>query len=79
MTFMSEIHRIGATFWLRLVQSLNAIAMTLLGGLLLVHESYPSVITGAIAKLPPAIGIPLIFLFGLLVHYALRRAKKVIQ
>jgi hypothetical protein len=73
---VSRLHDIGAHAWLVFVQSLNWIAVSLLGGVAVVHEAYPSIISGAVAKLPPVIGIPAILAFGVLVHYALRRAKK---
>jgi hypothetical protein len=79
MSLWQKLCRVGAVAWLRIVQSLNAIAMSLLGAAIVVHQAYPQIISGAIAKLPPMMGIPLIFAFGLIVHFAIRRAKKEIQ
>lgn len=73
---LQRLHDIGAMAWLRFVQSLNWIAVSLFASVAIVHQAYPGVIAAAVGKLPPALGIPLIFAFGLLVHYALRRAKK---
>lgn len=73
---LQRIHDVGALAWLRLVQSLNWIAVSVLASVAVVNESYPGVISGAVGKLPPWLGIPVILIFGLLVHYALRRAKK---
>jgi hypothetical protein len=76
MGLLNRIHEIGTRAWLRFVQSLNWIVVSLLTSVAVVHEAYPSVIAGAVGKMPPLLGIPLILAFGLLVHYALRRAKK---
>lgn len=73
---INRIHAIGAHAWLVFVQALNWIAVSLLGGIVVVNSAYPGVISGAVAKLPPAVGIPAILIFGMLVHYATRRAKK---
>lgn len=77
MTILFErIHEIGTRAWLRFVQWLNWIVISLAGSLIVVHETYPQVISGAVGKMPPWVGIPAIILFGALVHYAIRRAKK---
>lgn len=73
---LDRIREAGALAWLRFVQALNWIMLSFGAALLMVHQVYPSVITSAIGKLPPAAGIPLIFGFCLLVHFALRTAKK---
>lgn len=72
---VQKIHDIGTRTWLRFVQALNAILISLAGAAVVVNQAYPGVITGAINKLPPALGIPLLFVLGFLVHYSLRRAK----
>lgn len=72
---LERVRAIGARAWLRFVQALNLIAVSLLGGVVVVNQAYPGVIAGAVQKLPPIVGIPLIIGFGILVHYALRRAK----
>lgn len=73
---LERIHAIGAHAWLRFLQGLNVAAVALLGAAEVVNASYPGVISSVVGKLPPAIGIPTIFVFGALVHYAARRAKK---
>lgn len=73
---IDRVHDVGALAWMRFVQALNWIVISLLGSALVVHQAYPQLISSAISKLPPIAGVPLIFAFGLIVHYALRRAKK---
>lgn len=73
---LQRIHDIGAVAWVRFVQALNWIAASLLASVLIVHQTYPSLISGAVAKMPPWLGIPAIILFCAVVHYALRRAAK---
>ncbi len=73
---IQRVHDIGAIAWLRFVQALNWIAISLFGSVVVVNQAYPGVIAGAVSKLPPLLGIPVIIVFGVLVHYALRRAKK---
>jgi hypothetical protein len=74
-SLLERIHEIGTRAWLRFVQALNWIMISVAGSVIVVHETYPQVISGAVGKMPPWLGIPAIFAFGLLVHYALRRAK----
>lgn len=73
---VDRLHDIGALAWLKFVQALNWIAVSLFGSILVVHQAYPGVMAGYVSKLPPTLGIPLIIGFGLIVHYAIRRAKK---
>lgn len=73
---LERLEAVGQHAWLTFLQSLNGIAMALLGGVVIVHQAYPQLIAGAISKLPPQIGIPLIFAFGIIVHFALRSAKR---
>lgn len=75
---LQRIHDIGAVAWLKFLRLLNALVAVALPSLLIVHQAYPSVITSAIAKLPPAAGIVAILIFCLLVHYALRRSIKAV-
>lgn len=75
MGLINRLHEASATAWLRFLEWVNGIAIALVGAIVVVHQAYPQVIAGAVGRLPPIIGIPLIFGFGLLVHYALRRAK----
>ena len=71
-----RIHADVTRAWLVFVQSINAIAMALLGGALIVHQTYPDVLRGLLAGLPPQVGAACLFAFGAIVHWALRRAKK---
>jgi hypothetical protein len=73
---ITRIHDIGTRAWVRFVQALNWIAVSLLGSAVVVNEAYPGVIANAVQKLPPWLGIPVIIIFGVIVHYALRRAAK---
>jgi hypothetical protein len=73
---IQRIHDIGAVAWVRFVQALNWIAVSLFGGIVVVQQAYPGVIANAVQKLPPWVGIPAILIFGIMVHYALRRAAK---
>lgn len=73
---LQRIHDIGARAWLQFLQSLNWIMVSLLGGAYVVNETYPDVVRSQIAKLPAYVGIPAILIFGVIVHYAARRAKK---
>jgi len=73
---LQRLHDIGVVAWVRFVQALNWIAATLMASALIVHQTYPTIISQTIAKMPPLLGIPAIIAFCALVHYALRRAAK---
>lgn len=73
---VQRIHDIGLIAWLRFVQALNGILVTLLGAALVVHQTYPGLIAQMVGKLPPIIGVPVIIAVGVLIHFALRQAKK---
>jgi hypothetical protein len=73
---VQRIHDIGVIAWVRFVQALNWIAVSLFGGVVVVNQAYPGVIANAVNKLPPWLGVPAIMIFGIVVHYALRRAAK---
>jgi hypothetical protein len=75
---LQRIHDIGAMAWLKFLRALNALVAVLLPTVLLVHQAYPSVITGLVAKMPPLVGIAAIAAFCLVVHYALRRSIKAV-
>lgn len=75
MKLLQWIHDVGTRAWLRFVQALNWILISLAGSAIVVNSTYPGVISSAVNKLPPAVGIPLIILFGAIVHYSIRRAK----
>lgn len=76
MNPLDRIDDIAAMAWLRFVQALNGLLVTLLGAALVVHQAYPNLIAQMVGKLPPAVGIPVIILVGILIHFALRQAKK---
>lgn len=61
---------------IRVVQSLNGVAMAILGGALIVHQTYPDIVRQLLEKLPPSLAAAGLFAFGVAVHLALRRAKK---
>jgi hypothetical protein len=72
---IDKIQAAGARAWLTFIQQLNAIVMAAFGSAIVVHSTYPDVIRQLLSKLPPAIAAVCLFLFGFVVHYALRRAK----
>jgi hypothetical protein len=72
---LQRIRDIGFMAWIRFVQALNVILVSLLGSALVIHQAYPGLVAGMIGKLPPAVGVPAIILLGVIIHYALRRAK----
>jgi hypothetical protein len=74
--WMEELRNAGVHAWLVFVQSINGIAMAVVGGALVVHETYPDVIRGLLSKLPPVWAAVLLFVFGAVVHWGLRQAKK---
>jgi hypothetical protein len=73
---LARIQDLGALAWVRFLQSLNAIAISLAGGALVVQQSYPDLVRQIVAKVPGYGGAVGLFLFGVVVHYALRRAAK---
>lgn len=73
---LEKIRDAGARAWLRFVQALNWIAGSLLGAAVIVQSTYPGVISDAVGKLPPLLGIPAILIFCVLVHYGIRQAKR---
>lgn len=70
--FCAAIVRARLTF----IQSLNGIAMALAGGAVVVHEVYPDVVRQLLGKLPPEAAAAGLFVFGVVVHFGLRGAKK---
>jgi hypothetical protein len=61
---------------LTFVQSLNGIAMAMLGGVAIVYQTFPDVVRSLLSKLPPTAAALALFVFGTAVHLALRQAKK---
>lgn len=73
---LQHLHDIGVIAWVRFVQALNFILISVAGSVLVIHQAYPTLIAGMIGKLPPLAGVPVLLIVGFLVHYALRRAAK---
>lgn len=73
---LQRIHDIGVVAWVRLVQALNWIMLTLASSALLIHQTYPDLVRATIGKMPPVVGVVAIIIFCGVVHYALRRAAK---
>jgi uncharacterized membrane protein len=73
---LQRIHDIGLAAWLRFVQSLNAIAGVLLGGIVLLNVARPQLAAELTASLSPIGQLGLGIFWCSVVHYALRRAKK---
>jgi hypothetical protein len=75
MSFISALRNGASSAWLLLVKSLNVIAASLFGGILLLNAAYPQAVTELGGDLPGwAKILGGIFWFSL-VHYALTRAK----
>lgn len=73
---LEKIREAGTQAWLRFVQQLNAILMALLGGALVVHQSYPTLLGDLLGPIPVPLKAAALFAFGAIVHIALRRAKQ---
>lgn len=73
---LERIREISLLAWVRFVQVLNAVAMTIAGSIVAIDAMYHNEISAAIGQLPPLLKILGLGVFGLLVHYGLRRAKK---
>lgn len=73
---LERVRAIGAHAWLTFLQQLNALLVSVLGGILVVNTTYPDVIRSLLAKLPPIPAAIALGLLGFLVHYSARRAKK---
>lgn len=73
---IQRIHDAGLRAWLLFIQWLNGMAVTLLGGALVVHQSYPNLLGDVLGGVPGPLKVVALFAFGAVVHYALSRAKK---
>lgn len=62
--------------WVRLVQTINGIAVSLAGGALIVNQSYPDTFRTIVAELPHHYQLAALFGFGFVVHFALQQAAK---
>jgi hypothetical protein len=73
---LQKIRDASTRAWLTFTQALNAIAVSLVGGALVVSTSYPDVVRSVISGAPKPLQIVILMVFGVLVHLALRQAKK---
>lgn len=73
---LDRIRAAGIAAWLKFVQWLNGISIALLGGALIVHQSYPQLLGDLLGPIPLPAKAGLLFLFGVVVHKALAQAKK---
>lgn len=62
--------------WVRLVQALNWIALTLSGSAVAIDAMFHTQITSGIDQLPPWAKLIGLGVWALMVHYGLRRAAK---
>jgi hypothetical protein len=74
--YLQRLHAIGAQAWLRFVQALNALAGTIVGGIVLLNIARPQLAAELTASLSPIQQLVAGVAWCSLVHYALRRAKK---
>jgi hypothetical protein len=63
-------------FWLLVLQSLNGIAVTFGGMIVAVQVAYPDVAKQLLVALPPKYQAISLLVFGAVVHFATRQAKK---
>lgn len=75
MSFVTALRNGVSAAWLRLVKSLNVIAASLFGGVLLLNAAYPQAITELGGDLPGWVKIAGGIVWFSLVHYALTKAK----
>ena len=75
MSFLSALRNGVSEAWLRLVKSLNVIAASLFGGIVLLNAAYPQAVTDLGGDLPGWVKIAGGIVWFSIVHYALTRAK----
>lgn len=75
MSFISALRNGVSAAWLRLVKSLNVIAASLFGGIVLLNAAYPQAVTDLGGSLPSWAKIVGGIVWFSLVHYALSKAK----
>lgn len=75
MSFITALRGGVSAAWLRLVKSLNVIAASLFGGIVLLNAAYPQAVTQLGGDLPAWAKIAGGICWFSLVHYALTRAK----
>lgn len=75
MSFLSALRNGASNAWLLVVKSLNVVAASLFGGIVLLNAAYPQAITELGGDLPGWVKIAGGICWFSLVHYALTRAK----
>jgi hypothetical protein len=75
MSFVNALRYGVSAAWLRLVKSLNVIAASLFGGVVLLNAAYPQAVTELGGDLPGWAKIAGAILWFSLVHFALTKAK----
>lgn len=75
MSFVSALRNGVSNAWLALVRSLNLIAASVLGGIVLLNAAYPQAVTQLGVDLPTWAKIVGGIVWFSLVHYALTKAK----
>lgn len=74
---LQRIGDAGAVAWVRFVQVLNWLALTLAGLAVAFNAMYPQAVSEAAAALPPIGKLAVLAIWAGLVHFGLRRAAKV--
>ena len=75
MSFISALRNGASAAWLKLVKSLNVIAASLFGGVVLLNTAYPQAVTQIGGDLPSWAKVVGAICWFSLVHYSLTRAK----
>jgi energy-converting hydrogenase Eha subunit C len=73
---LKRVHDIGVVAWVRFVQALNWIALSVGGLVVAVNSMYPQAVAEATKMMPPVAKLLVLAVWAGLVHYALRRAAK---
>lgn len=73
---LQRISDAGAVAWVRFVQVLNWLALSLAGIAVAFNAMYPQAVAEAAAALPPLGKLAVLGIWAALVHYGLRRAAK---
>lgn len=73
---IARFHDDVRRFWLLVLQSLNGLAITVGGSLVIAQAAYPEAAKQLLAVLPPKYQAIALLAFGALVHWATRQAKK---
>jgi hypothetical protein len=72
---VQKIHDIGTRTWLRFVQALNWIAVSIAGAAAVFNTMYPRAVEDLAGSLPPWAKLLVLATWAGLIHYSLRRAK----